>query len=175
MLVTTKKDKGLKHILKQAEKLGRKESYVTVGVHKDATYPDGLKVAQNAFWQHEGTRTIPARPFIRKALKTEKEDFTKKEIELLNKILEGKEVDVFLKGLGFNVEQAIRRALNLAPKWAKKMAASTKLYKQGDKKKKIEGSGGRLLFESGSLLRSIGYEVTNNGQKEVVSRNPQEI
>lgn len=160
MLVTTKKDKGLKHILKQAEKLGRKESYVTVGVHKDATYPDGLKVAQNAFWQHEGTRTIPARPFIRKALNTEKQQFRAKETELLKQILIGKDTYIFLNGLGFSVQVAIQRGIATAPTWAIPLSETTKANKTG-----------RVLFESGTLYRSIGYQITNNGKQEAVRRS----
>lgn len=160
MLVTTKKDKGFKHILEKASKLNRKESYVTVGVHKNATYPDGLKVAQNAFWQHEGTRTIPARPFIRQALNKEKQQFRAKEAELLNQILLGKDADIFLNGLGFSIQVVIQRGIATAPAWAVPLKEITKANKTG-----------RLLFESGTLYRSIGYQVTNNGKQEAVRRS----
>lgn len=37
------------------------------GVFENAKYPDGLFVAQNAFWHEYGTLKIPMRPFMRNA------------------------------------------------------------------------------------------------------------
>ncbi len=38
---------------------------VSVGFFEDATYPNGTPVAQVAFWDEFGTKTAPARPFMR--------------------------------------------------------------------------------------------------------------
>lgn len=159
MLVTTKKDKGFNRILKEASK-AKKDTYVTVGLHKDVSYPDGLKVAQNAIWQHEGTRTVPARPFIRIALNTNKNNLKKKELELLNAIItDNKDINNFLNSLGFEVQTNIQKAISDAPHWAVPLSEASKAQKTG-----------RLLFESGTLYRSVGYQITNNGRTDKIRR-----
>lgn len=45
-----------------------------VGFLPDATYPDGTQVAQVAFWQEFGTKSIPPRPFFRPAIGQMKEE-----------------------------------------------------------------------------------------------------
>ena len=44
---------------------------IAVGVF-DGQEPDGTTVAEVALWNHEGTDTIPARPFIRIGLRSDK-------------------------------------------------------------------------------------------------------
>jgi hypothetical protein len=52
--------------------IGQKMSgSLTVGFMNGATYPDGVKVAQVAFWNEFGTATAPSRPFFRKMIADE--------------------------------------------------------------------------------------------------------
>lgn len=56
-----------KYLRGVAKKLGN-AGRLNVGFLSSATYPNGLRVAQNAFWQEFGTKFAPARPFMRKTI-----------------------------------------------------------------------------------------------------------
>ena len=59
-------------IAKALSAIGQKMSgSLTVGFMNGATYPDGVKVAQVAFWNEFGTTTSPSRPFFRKMIADE--------------------------------------------------------------------------------------------------------
>ncbi|AOA58326.1 hypothetical protein [Acinetobacter larvae] len=48
-----------------------------VGVLEEATYPDGLPVAQVAFWNEYGTKRAPPRPFFRTLVHAQKDNWIK--------------------------------------------------------------------------------------------------
>lgn len=61
-------DKLMARLQAMADKLGRADE-VQTGFLEGNTYPDGLNVAQAAFWSEYGTKSSPPRPFFRNAIK----------------------------------------------------------------------------------------------------------
>lgn len=68
MAVLTGGDKLERDLRKIAERMS---GSVNVGFLAGATYPDGQKVAQVAFWNEFGTTRSPARPFFRTMITAE--------------------------------------------------------------------------------------------------------
>lgn len=64
-------------ILKNLTKSATKLPHVNVGFFESAQYPDGTYVAQVAYWNEFGTKTSPARPFMRNAISKSKNDWGK--------------------------------------------------------------------------------------------------
>lgn len=86
-------------LLEQLRELGATQKHVRVGIiGKQAAEkhdePEGAKsaatVAQVAVWNHYGTSTIPARPFITLALEQHKEDLKKLQTRLGVALVTGK-------------------------------------------------------------------------------------
>lgn len=158
---TTIKDRGLKKIIKEYNKARNKEdSFVTIGLHKDATYPDGTSVGEVAFYNEYGTKSIPARPFLQLTLLTYMKEFEELHKKLLNKLLNGKaNIETILKSLGFRIQAKIQNTIKQASSWADPNSASTLTRK----------STGRPLIDSGTMLNSVGYQITvEKKQKSVV-------
>ena len=84
----TVKDKGLRKIRRELEKASRR---VVVGVLAGSEpYPDGTTVEEVATWNHWGTETIPARPFITATVEERKTEIKALELRLAKGLFEGK-------------------------------------------------------------------------------------
>ena len=153
-------DKGLKNILKQ-QKAAVRNTYTTIGVHKDAEYSNGKKVAEVAYLLHEGTRIMPARPFIRRDIKANQKKYLKYEAKLLSAMMKkGRAINFVLTEVGLKIMIDVQNSIKKAPRWAAPLAEATKLLKTG-----------RLLIESGTLLTSIGFQNTVKGRTNAVKRS----
>jgi len=148
-------DKGAKHILKEMYKIKKGYNFVTIGLHKDVKYPSGKSVGDVAMELHEGTRSMPARPFLRREVNNNLSIYKKLEIKILNKIFKGKSAKLALSETGTKIAIDVRRSIATAPSWAAPLSAESLISKTG-----------RLLFESGTLFRSVGYQITENNKQE---------
>lgn len=120
---------------------------VNIGVLAKARYPNGLHVAQNAFWQEFGTKNMPARPAMQNAIA----EHSAKWPGAMAKIAKANGYDgprtLALMGMGIKDQiVASITALTSPP-----LAESTIERKGFDKP----------LIETGLYQRSIDYEVTN--------------
>jgi hypothetical protein len=68
--------RALKNALRKYKPVSRVKK-VYVGIFPDAVYPDGMPVAQAAFFAEYGTTTEPARPFMRQTVEWERDDLGK--------------------------------------------------------------------------------------------------
>lgn len=73
-------------------KYAKGSATVRVGVLEEATYPDGMKVAQVAFWNEYGTSNTPPRPFFRPCVAENKDKWVESTKQLLQRIGDGKQV-----------------------------------------------------------------------------------
>lgn len=140
-------------------------SVVTVGVHEDAgKYSEGNNppsVAEVAFFNHFGTKDIPARPFISQAIDVNRYKFNQLQDQLLNQVIEGRLLVIqALKKLGKRIEIAVVNTIDEANNWAVPNAQST-----ADQKNKPGGGlrGATPLIRSGLLKRSITSRVQKAG------------
>jgi len=133
-------------------------SFVEVGVHDDAgAYAEFVTVAQVAFWNHFGTKNIPARPFITSAIDQDKFKFFKIQDQALNDVVAGKiTVRKALDKLGFRVTNSIQKRIRTSQQWAVPLSIATI-------QEKIAGGSLRgpvPLIDTGLLLRSITWKTT---------------
>jgi hypothetical protein len=120
---------------------------LNVGILASAKYPNGLHVAQNAFWQEFGTKNMPARPFLRRTI----DAHSGKWGENLGRIAVAQHYDVrrTLTLMGEGIKgQIVQTIVELTDP---PLAPSTVAQKGFDKP----------LIETGLLQRSVDYEITN--------------
>lgn len=133
-------------------------SVVTVGVHNTGgRYKDGQLVAQVAFWNHFGTDTIPARPFISQAVDVARPRLNALQDRLLNQIIEGKKsVTKALRQLGARIEIEITNTIDQSNSWA---VPNSPLVRVAKNKPGGGLRGATPLIRSGLLKRSITSRV----------------
>lgn len=133
-------------------------SVVTVGVHKGAgKYKNGPEVSEVAFFNHFGTKNIPARPFISQAIDVNRVKLNRLQDKLLNQVILGdKLVFTALKQLGKTMEIMIVSQIDNSNSWAVPNAQST-----AEQKNRPGGAlrGATPLIRSGLLKRSITFKV----------------
>jgi len=148
-------------------------SIVTVGLHNTGVrYPEGKKplVAQVAFWNHFGTRSIPARPFISQAIDVARPRLTRLQNKLLDDVVDGKKgLRKALKILGKRIELEIVKIIDTSNDWAVPNAPSTAAQKN-----RPGGAirGATPLIKSGLLKRSITSVVRTTGGRLSVDPDP---
>ena len=150
MVKVTRKDKGLRKLV--AAMVGQAERVVaTVGVlEKDAsnTYPDGTTTGQVAVWNHFGTDTIPARPFISGPIEGQQTEIRALQARLAKGVFEGKlEIPQALEFIGRDLTSRIQKGIvdGIPPPNAPSTIAQKKSSKP--------------LIDTSQLLQSISYEV----------------
>ncbi len=67
-------DNSAKVFAELGKKLG-KGNLLKVGFFETETYPDGMHVAQAAFWAEYGTKSAPPRPFFRNMIATRSKEW----------------------------------------------------------------------------------------------------
>lgn len=138
-------------------------SFVTVGVHDDAGTYSGVDpensttVAQVAFWNHFGTRTIPARPYMSSAVDIGRPKLFKLQDQILNDVVAGRTtVRKGLDKLGFGIANMLQSRIRNAQEWAVPNTLSTI-------NQKLAGGAVRgpvPLIETTLLLRSQTWKTT---------------
>lgn len=66
---------ALQRVLQSIADRAGKPGVLRAGFLENADYPDGLHVAQVAFWNEFGTSTAPARPFFRQTIQRHSRDW----------------------------------------------------------------------------------------------------
>ena len=157
---TTDKDMGRSRILNEIEVL--KGSYVTIGVHAEATpYPSGQSVQFVATENEFGNSRIPERSFLRSTFDENRENWRKKHRSLLNDVIKGKtSTKLVMRSLGFEMATAIQnKVLTLqSPPNAPSTIAQKPLV------------GNNPLINTRHLLNNIGFQATVAKGKSNVSK-----
>lgn len=166
---TTLKSKGSDVLQKVARNIERvKGSYVTIGVHaggkpykeyppkKPCAEPREPKVMpevwQVAMWNEFGTKTAPARPFLRNTWYGRADKIREILQTELRKIMMGKKSpDTGLDAIGEQIESLIRSTIKRG-KFAKNAARTLAL-----KRERYQGQ--RPLIASRTLVDSISHQV----------------
>lgn len=137
-----------KKLLEIAQRLGN-GSAVKVGVLEGATYPDGLPVAQVAFWQEFGTKRMPARSFLRSTVAERSPGWPKSMARIAKQT--NYDARATMAQMGEGIKGQIQHTINTLD--SPPLAQST-----------IDAKGfSKPLIETAVLLRSIDYEVIDRG------------
>lgn len=145
--------KGIKiseAILQQCPEL--KDGFVvTVGVASGSKYPDGQSVADVAYWNENGTSTIPSRPFMEITAFKNADQWGSQ----LNYILKqsGYKVMPSLEAFGNMVVGQVKQEIN--DLWEPSLAASTIL----NRKRRHADATNKPLIDTGLLLNSFVYQI----------------
>lgn len=149
-------------LLEQLRELGATQKHVAVGVlgsaasekHDDPDAKKPATVGQVAVWNHYGTSTIPARPFLTLALEKHREELKKLQARLGYALVTGKlTLDTALALLGEAAVAKIKQTI--ADGVAPANAPST-----------IEAKGSSTpLINTGQLRGSIVSEVREGGRE----------
>lgn len=75
MIKLTTSQINLDKVKKKLEERLKPKLELEVGFFESATYNNGIKVAQVAYWNEYGTSTIPPRPFFRNAIKEKSKEW----------------------------------------------------------------------------------------------------
>jgi hypothetical protein len=136
---------GAQHRLLQ--QLAADPGEVAVGVFEGPQYADGTTVADVAAWNHEGTATIPARPFLRIGLQSEAmQEYVQRAVKA---VAEGRVTeDVALRALGEKGRAEVAKAIS-GRKVPPPNAPSTVFKKKSDVP----------LIDTGVLRSKIAYKV----------------
>lgn len=151
------KDEGLRKLQDTLEELGKLR--VTTGVQgKDAlaTYKDGTRVGAVAKFNEFGTRTIPARGFMRRAVKLSGDDLARAAAEGIGGVVSRGESPVDgLSPVGAVMAEAVQESINSSEQWATPNAPSTIEKK---------GPGKPPLHDTERLAQSISWAVKQGQQ-----------
>lgn len=122
---------------------------VRVGIIEQANYDgsDGESVAQVAFWNEYGTANIPPRPFFRNTIARHKDEWPKQAAALME--ANGGDVRQTLELMGEGVKGQLVETIQ---DFREPPNAAATVKKKGFDKP---------LIDTGTLWRSIDYEVTN--------------
>lgn len=113
-------------------------------------------IGQIAFWNEFGTKTSPARPFMRSSFDVNR-DFYNRQIEIMrSEVLSArKTVAISLKKLGFMMRTKIVERIDTAMTWAKALSPSTVKSKEAGA---LRGPN-QPLVDSGKMRSSVDFEV----------------
>lgn len=139
--------KGVEKLIDSLKKDLKSVKGARAGYIKDQSYPNGLKIAENALIQEYGTEKIPARPFLRKTLKKQG-----KWVKFVNENFDAnQESPMKLKQIAANIglmmQTDIQESIdsNIPPP-----NAESTIKKKGSTK---------TLIDTGTLRNSVQYEV----------------
>lgn len=152
-MATTIKDLGIGKLREQLEQLGRVK--VLVGVQGDkarAKHPNAKEsVGTIAFWLHYGTRSMPARPYIDRAIAALSSEVGSVSKRAVAALIDGrvKTVAEAVGQLGTLACKAVRHEFDTAQDWAAPLAPLT-----------IARKGHAVpLVDTGTVRDSITYTV----------------
>lgn len=121
-------------VIEKLAKLLKGNPRIVVGLPSNSLpYPDGTSVVMVAFWNEFGTKVIPERPFLREALRQNRNSWLKLARKLYKKaIKEGVAFDSVLGLLGAQMQLDVQKSLDSgawepnAPDYAKFKAKTGK-------------------------------------------------
>ena len=117
---------------------------VKVGFLAGATYPDGLSVAQVAFWNELGTTKTPARSFFRTMISNESPGWSMKIAKLAKRGADGKTI---LGMMGEDIQGALQQSI---VGWSEPGNAPSTVAAKGFDKP---------LIDTGHMKDSVGWEI----------------
>lgn len=131
------------------ERLAKKVE-VRAGVMEDATTDEGERVAEYAAYNEFGTSRVPPRPFMRKTLERERENWIRGVGGLLRN---GRSPDEALELVGTRMAEDIQKTImsNMAPANAPSTIR---------RKNRAEAGRAGTLVDTGALVKSITHQVT---------------
>lgn len=138
--------KALERYLKDLDEKTGQKNELRAGFLETATYPDGKKVAQVAFWNEFGTSKAPARPFFRQTINKHSPHWGLDLGKFLVKV--GYWKNQALSLLGTEIKDEIVQSI---VDWPADNAPST-VAKKGFNKG---------LIDSGVMQRSVDFEVSD--------------
>lgn len=118
---------------------------VKVGIVEQATYENGRSIAQVAYWNEYGTATIPPRPFFRQTIAEHKDEWPEKAAAVMRR--NGGDATQTLELMGESVKGQLVETIQ---NFREPPNAESTVRKKGFNKP---------LIDTGTLWRSIGYEV----------------
>lgn len=127
-----------------ADKLGHGHS-VKVGFLEGAKYPDGLAVAQAAFWNEFGTSTAPARAFFRTMVDTKSPRWGDALAKIAHNVNYDSRQTMALMGEG--IKGQLQHSIN---EWKDPPLSKFTIAKKGHSKP---------LIDTATMLRAVDYEV----------------
>ena len=155
--------------LKEIEYLAKHQVEIGIlAIDKSLMGENGkVTILDYAIWNEFGTPDIPARPFMRNALDSNKSSISRLIKEIPNKVikgeLHGKEA---LMIIGETIRGMIILSIRDAKNWA--IPNSTKTLKIKTSKEKKENT--KPLIDAGYLITAIRYQIVNeNGTIEYLS------
>jgi hypothetical protein len=148
---TVKGQEKVKKLVKEAS--GFLGAYLTIGVHQEsARYPGGEDVVDVMMWNEFGTKTMPARSFIRSTIDENESLINQwRDEAILNMLDKGWSVRKSLEQLGQRIVLLIQKKIrsNVPPPLADSTA----------KAKIAKGRSPVTLIDTGQMLRAITYKV----------------
>lgn len=135
-----------------------KRAVLTVGIPKDATYPDGVKVEAVAFTHEFGDGSVPPRPFMRNTIADRKGEWSESAGRKLRKILKKNATGsarTVLRSLGNEMVDDVRDGIERIVEPALKPSTV--------REKRIHGAKrpSKPLVDTGLLKDSIRSEVSS--------------
>ena len=157
-----KKYPGYEAFKKELKKI--KGSYVSIGIHTGAgEYKDGESVIQVAFWNEFGTDKVPQRPFMRNVVYGKEGEINRLREKLMKRLIDGEiTLEKALGTLGFVIAEMMRN--EITGRHLRPNKDSTIAHKQREGVTPPDNP----LYETGLLMRSIGFQVVIEGQKHPV-------
>lgn len=139
-------DHGFDKLIRGME--GLDSHSVKVGIQSDAGEHDGVDLVDIAVWNEFGTKTIPARPFMRHTAENQADNASKVGDRYVGLVIEGKlnPVEVY-KRIGEWYQGVQRDAVRSGP-WVPN--APSTIAKKGSS---------RPLIDTGKMVNAIRYEV----------------
>lgn len=153
----------MKNIIKEMHFLN--VHYLKVGflaVDSQRKGSNNTTILEYAIYNEFGTKSIPARPFLRNTLDLNEEKINNKIQSLFNKVILGQMNGITAyKELGEFIRDLIINTINQANSWAVPLANST-IKKKGNNK---------ILIDERYLISSIRYQITNKNGTNVFLSN----
>ena len=155
---TIRRDRGLKRVLSEVEKLKR-NPYIKVGFPKELSTTDdakakggGVTVLDVAIFHEFGTRNLPERSFIRATIANNQVAYRR---------ITRKEINAIVAGRG-SVKDALHKLGLIMVKDIKNYIRQGRVTPPSQRA--LETGGGVTLWDTGQLINSLGYSISINGQ-----------
>ena len=159
MIKVTTSQINLDKVKKKLEERLKPKLELEVGFFESATYKNGEKVAQVAYWNEYGTSMIPPRPFFRNAIKENSKEWLKL---IQSTQLKTKDMGKTLAFVGDNASYDISDSItNLSsPANSEKTINGGWITLPNGKRFKVKGKGSdNPLIDTGIMVKSVTYIV----------------
>ncbi len=149
-----------RRFFEQIEELKRQQ--LRVGIQAgEAQSDEGVDILDIAVWNEVGTPTIPARPFMRHSVDSNKEIIEKMCKAQLKKVAQGETAENVLKAIGNLQVGLIQDTITKSKTWAEPNAKSTIKHKT-----KNGNVGDVPLIDTSRMQQSVHFVITPKGGGE---------